>query len=506
MSDRNDSFILEMRGISKSFPGVRALDRVSFDLRVGEIHALVGENGAGKTTLMKILGGVYPQYEGEIYLDGQIERFKNVRDSARSGIAIIYQELSLVLDMSVAENIFLGRLPHRSGFVRWNKLYRDTDELLARLNLSLDPRTVARNLGIGQQQMIEIAKALSQRSGILVLDEPTAALTDSETETLFAILNKLRDEGVAMIYISHKLKEVFRISDRITTLRDGRVVAACDTTDTSESRVIAAMVGREVSQIFPDRASTPGEVIFEARDMTVRDRVLSGKVLVERVSLSVRRGEVLGIAGLMGAGRSDLLMALFGAHAGRVTGEIFIEGRRARIASPADAIRHGIGFVTEDRKRYGLVMDQTILKNMTLAALRRLSGRFITRREREAAAGNQVISDLRIKTPSLQSIAGSLSGGNQQKTVLAKWLLTAPRVLLLDEPTRGIDVGAKQEIYALINRLAAEGLAIILVSSELPEVLGLCDRVIVLREGRVTGEFARREATPEKVIECAMSG
>ncbi len=505
MSDKNDSFILEMRGISKNFPGVRALDRVSFDLRKGEIHALVGENGAGKSTLMKILGGVYPRYEGEIYLDSRIERFKNVRDSARSGIAVIYQELSLVSEMSVAENIFLGRLPRRRGFVRWNKLYKDAGELLARLNLRLDPRTTARKLGIGQQQMIEIAKALSQRARILILDEPTAALTDSETETLFAILNKLRDEGVALIYISHKLKEVFRLSDRITILRDGRVVAACDTTDTDESRVITAMVGREVSQIFPRRASEPGEMIFEARDITVRDPI-SDKLLVERVSLSVRRGEVLGIAGLMGAGRSDLLMALFGAQTGRVTGEIFIEGRRALIASPADAISHRIGFVTEDRKRFGLVTDQSILKNMTLAALDQISGRFITHRERETAAGSRAVSDLRIKAHSLRSIAGSLSGGNQQKTVLAKWLLVEPRVLLLDEPTRGIDIGAKQEIYSLINRLADEGLAIILVSSELPEVLGLSDRVMVLREGRVAGEFARSEATPEKVMGCAMGG
>ncbi|MEW6209258.1 MAG: sugar ABC transporter ATP-binding protein [Acidobacteriota bacterium] len=505
MSVRNDPFILEMRGISKSFPGVLALDRVSFDLRAGEIHALVGENGAGKTTLMKILGGVYPQYEGEIRLDGRIQRFKTVRDSARSGIAVIYQELSLAGEMSVAENIFLSRLPQRLGFVRWNKLYADASHLLARLHLQVDPRTPARELGIGQQQMIEIAKALSQHARILVLDEPTAALTDSEAETLFAILDKLRDEGVAMIYISHKLKEVLHLSDRITVLRDGRVVDTREAKDANESLVITAMVGREVNQIFPRRERATGGVIFEARDLTVRDRAFD-KTIVERVSLTVRRGEVLGIAGLMGAGRTDLLMALFGAHAGQVTGEIFINNRRVRLSSPADAICHGLGFVTEDRKRFGLVMDQTILKNITLAALGRLSGRLLTHPERESAACNRAMGDLRIKAASLQSVAGTLSGGNQQKTVLAKWLMTAPRVLLLDEPTRGIDVGAKQEIYALINRLAAEGMAIIMVSSELPEVLGLSDRVMVLREGRAVGEFAREEATPEKVIQCAMGG
>jgi D-xylose transport system ATP-binding protein len=382
-------------------------------------------------------------------------------------------------------------------------MYADASRLLARLHLQIDPRRAARELGIGQQQMIEIAKALSQRARILVLDEPTAALTDSETETLFAILDKLRDEGVAMIYISHKLKEVLRLSDRITVIRDGRVVDARDAKDASEQQLITAMVGREVNQIFPRRENTVGEVIFEARDITVRDRV-SDKTIVNRVSLAVRRGEVLGIAGLMGAGRTDLLMALFGAHAGRVTGEIFIHRRRVRISSPADAIGHGLGLVTEDRKRFGLVSDQSILKNMTLAALRRFSGRLLAHPAREMAAGHKAASDLGIKAASLQSVVGTLSGGNQQKTVLARWLMTAPRVLLLDEPTRGIDVGAKQEIYALINRLAAEGMAIIVVSSELPEVLGLSDRVMVLREGCVAGEFARSEATPEKVIECAM--
>ncbi len=494
-----------MRAIAKSFPGVRALDGVSFDLRAGEIHALVGENGAGKSTLMKILGGVYPhpQYEGEIHLDGQRRRFTGVRDSEESGIAIIYQELSLVPEMSVAENIFLGREPRRMGFIGWNKLFSDAGDLLDRLHLKIDPQTPARQLGIGQQQMVEIAKALSQRARILVLDEPTAALTDSEVETLVAILNRLRDEGVGMIYISHKLGEVFRLSDRITVLRDGRAVGTNATADLDESRVIAMMVGREVNQIFPERRHTPGDVVFEARDITVYDPVLTDRKLVDRVSFSVRRGEVVGIAGLMGAGRSDLLMALFGAHAGRVTGKTLMEGKPARVTSPLEAIGLGIGFVTEDRKRFGLVLDQTIVNNMTLAGLKQLSGRFFTRPEREASSGRRAMSDLRIKAPSLQSIAGSLSGGNQQKVVLAKWLLNDPRVLMLDEPTRGIDVGAKQEIYALINRLAAEGLAIILVSSELPEVLGLADRVLVLHEGRLTGEFAREEATPEKVMECA---
>src|SRR5205809_505401 len=436
--------LLEMREITKSFPGVRALDGVSFDLNEGEIHALVGENGAGKSTLIKILAGVYPHPE-----------------------------------------------------------YGGAQKLLDDLHLSIDPLTPVRNLGIGQQQLVEIAKALSQDARIVVLDEPTAALTDAEVETLFGILDKLRARGVAMIYISHKLDEVFLISDRISVLRDGRTVGTNAARELDEGRVIAMMVGREVDQIFPKATHDRGAVVFEAREITVEDPAVPGKVLVDNVGFTARKGEVLGIAGLMGSGRSELLMAIFGAHAGRKSAEIFIDGNRVQINNPCDAINRRIGFVTEDRKRYGLILDQTILRNMTLAGLPKLSGRFITNEDAEAAAGERAASDLRIKATSVFTIAGTLSGGNQQKVVLAKWLLTNPRVLFLDEPTRGIDVGAKQEIYAQINQLAEKGLAIILVSSELPEVLGLADRVIVLHEGRVTGEFTRNEATPEAVMACA---
>src|SRR5713226_9522771 len=499
------SRLLEMKSITKSFPGVKALDGVSFDLKAGEIHALVGENGAGKSTLIKILAGVYPHPEcgGEITLDGSARPFANVRDAANAGIAVIYQELSLVKDLSVAENIFLGREPRRFGIINWEKLYSRAQKLLNDLHLAIDPLTPVRNLGIGQQQLVEIAKALSQDARIVVLDEPTAALTDSEVETLFGILNSLRARGVAMIYISHKLDEVFRIGDRITVLRDGRTVGTDTARDLDEPRVITRMVGRAVDQIFPEAKHDRGDVVFEARNITVEDPAVPGKLLVDRIGFTARRGEVLGIAGLMGSGRSELLMAIFGAHAGRKSAEIFVGGVPAQINQPADAIKHGIGFVTEDRKRFGLILDQTILRNMTLAALRRLSGRFITDEDAEAAAGERAARELRIKATSVFTVAGTLSGGNQQKVVLAKWLLTNPRVLFLDEPTRGIDVGAKQEIYLQINRLAESGLAIILVSSELPEVLGLSDRVIVLHEGRFTGEFKREEATPEAVMSCA---
>lgn len=496
---------LEMREITKTFPGVRALDGVSFDLNRNELHALVGENGAGKSTLMKILGGVYahPQYGGEILIDGQVQRFNGVRDAEHAGIAVIFQELSLVKEMSVGENIFLGREPRRFGVVRWEELFRRARKLLDDVHLAIEPHTAIRNLGIGQQQLVEIAKALSHEARILVLDEPTAALTDAEVETLFGILRKLRERGVGMIYISHKLDEVLRISDRVTVLRDGRTVGTNVTTELDEAHLIARMVGREVGDIFPTVDHEHGDVVFEVRDMSVWDPSVTSKKLVDGVSFSLRRGEVLGIAGLMGAGRSDLLMGIFGAHAGRASGDVLVDGRKVKIANPADAIRHGLGFVTEDRKRFGLVLDQTILNNMTLAGLKRISGRFVTNVDAESAAGERAMKDLRVKANSVFTVANTLSGGNQQKVVLAKWLLTNPRVLFLDEPTRGIDVGAKQEIYAQINKLAKSGLAIVLVSSELPEVLGLADRMLVLHEGRLTGEFMKANATPEKVMACA---
>lgn len=497
--------LLEMREISKTFPGVRALDGVTFDLDAGEIHALVGENGAGKSTLMKVLGGVYPfpEYGGEIRIHGETQRFTGIRQAEAAGIAIVYQELSLVQDLTVGENIFLGREPQRFGIIRWGELYRRAHQLLEDLHLAIEPRTPVRQLGIAQQQLVEIAKALSQKARILVLDEPTAALTEAEVETLCAILQNLRARGVGMIYISHKLEEVFRLSQRITVLRDGRTIETRSTAELDQARVIVQMVGREVGEIFPQTTHAPGEVVFEARNMKVEDANVAGKLLVDGVSFAVRKGEVLGIAGLMGAGRSDLLTAIFGAHAGRVSGDIFVEGRVVRISGPADAIKCGIGYVTEDRKRFGLVLEQTILHNMTLAALRQVSGRFVTDVDAEAAAGEKSSRELRIKARNVFTIAGTLSGGNQQKVVLAKWLLTAPRVLFLDEPTRGIDIGAKQEIYAQITKLAQTGLAIVLVSSEMPEVLGLSDRVIVLHEGRVTGEFTRAQATPEAVMSCA---
>jgi D-xylose transport system ATP-binding protein len=497
--------ILEMRSITKEFPGVKALDGVTFDLFAGEFHSLVGENGAGKSTLMKVLSGVYPigTYGGDIVIDSQIRQFKTIRDSEHAGVAIIFQELSLVKELTVGENIFLGREPSKFGVINWSELYQKAAKLLQDLHLPIDPRTPVGNLGIGQQQLVEIAKALSQSAKILVLDEPTAALTESEVKTLFTILRNLKARGVGMIYISHKLDEVFEMSDRITVLRDGKTIGTHHAADLTKDKVIALMVGREVGDIFPKTAHEFGETALEVRNLTAFDPDNPNKKLVDNISFSVRKGEVLGISGLMGAGRSELLMSIFGAWQGKSAGEILVEGRRISVNSPSDAIKNGIGFVTEDRKRFGLLLEQTILDNMTLAGLKKISGAFLTHRSRETVAAKQSMQSLKVKANSPVTIAGTLSGGNQQKVVLGKWLLTNPKVLFLDEPTRGIDVGAKQEIYSEINKLAKEGLAIVMVSSELPEVLGLSDRVLVLHEGKLTGEFTKSEATPEKVMAAA---
>ncbi len=494
-----------MKNIVKEFPGVRALDCVSFTLEAGEFHSLVGENGAGKSTLMKTLSGVYPfgTYEGDISIDNRVRQFRGIRDSEDAGVAIIFQELSLVKELTVGENIFLGKEPSKLGVINWSELYHRTAKLLRDLNLDIDPRIQVGNLGIGQQQLVEIAKALSKEAKILVLDEPTAALTESEVETLFSILRDLKARGVGMVYISHKLNEVFEMSDRITVLRDGKTIGTHNAGDLTKDKVIELMVGREVGNIFPECHHDFGETVLEVKNLTTYSIDAVNKRVVDDVSFHVRKGEVLGIAGLMGAGRTELLMSIFGAWPGKYSREVIVEGRSVNLDSPASAIREGIGFVTEDRKRFGLILEQTILDNMTLAGLKRISGVFLTNRTRETIAARGPMQSLRVKANSPLTVAGTLSGGNQQKVVLGKWLLTNPKVLFLDEPTRGIDVGAKQEIYAEINKLAEQGLAIVLVSSELPEVLGLSDRIMVLHEGHVTGEFVRSEATPERVMAAA---
>jgi D-xylose transport system ATP-binding protein len=499
--------LLELDSITKDFPGVRALDRVSLDLQKGEVHALVGENGAGKSTLIKILSGFYRygSYSGEIRLRDAPARFPNMRSAEREGIAVIAQELALVPEMTVAENLMLGREPTSRGLIRWDRLRSAAREALARVGSNLDCDAPVQTLGVGQQQIVEIAKALDKQSEILVLDEPTAALPEADALRLLDLVRDLRSSGVSSIYVSHRLEEVFAIADRITVLRDGRAVATAETGDWTPERVIAAMVGREL-EALSERASTlPGEVALSVEDWRVEDPINPGRLVLDGVSLTVRQGEVVGVAGLMGSGRTALVSSLFGLARGRVGGRLKIRGRAedAPFRHPAQAIRAGLALVSEDRKRSGLVPESSVLENMTLPTLDRFRrGGFLDDAARARSAREQ-IEALAIKTPSPAARVAQLSGGTQQKVVLGKWLLAKPRILLLDEPTRGIDVATKAEIHRFVERLASEGVAILLVSSDLPELLSLSHRVVVLFQGRPTASLSAIEATPEAVMAAA---
>ena len=521
----SDGPLLHMQAITKDFPGVRALDTVSFEVRRGEIHALCGENGAGKSTLIKILGGVYPSgtYDGQLHIDGIEQQFHTVRDAEDAGIAVIHQELALIPEMTVAENIYLGKEPQRFGVIDKQRLYHDAGQLLSQFGLTLPLDRRVYELGIGQQQLVEIAKALerslqvdiaaSNNSLLLVLDEPTAALTESEVEILRQILTQLREKGVACIYITHKLKEIFQIADRVTVLRDGKAVAtqSIESPECTEEALISQMVGRELTTLFPKR-----QVVSITEDVSNQEAVAlrienlstypSEPPRLEDVSFEVRHGEILGIAGLMGAGRTELISTIFGAYNGRWSGKVFIDGVPVQIHSPHQAIQHGLGLVSEDRKRYGLILDVDVVRNMTLASLGASSDIVsygVINDNAASQKSEQYVDSLQIKTTSLNVPVNHLSGGNQQKVVLGKWLMTHPRVLFLDEPTRGIDVGAKAEIHTLMAKLAEEGVAIVFVSSELPEILGMSDRVLVLHEGRITGEFSNANLTQEDILRCA---
>ncbi|GEA13965.1 xylose import ATP-binding protein XylG [Moorella sp. E308F] len=502
-----DHYILEMREITKQFPGVRALDKVDFKARKGEIHALCGENGAGKSTLMKVLSGVYPYgtYQGEILLNGQPQKFYTIKDSERAGIAIIYQELALVSELSVAENIFLGNEPVHHYLIDWDKMYMEAAKWLKEVGLEVSPGTKIKNLGVGQQQLVEIAKALVKNASILVLDEPTAALTDSEVEILMGILRQLKSKGVTCIYISHKLNEVFAIADNITVLRDGRTIGTVKKDETNQDKIISMMVGRELNSLFPSTKHSPGAITLEVRNFSVYSPDNPRKKIVKDVSFYVRRGEILGIAGLIGSGRTELVTSIYGGYPGKNEGEIWLDGKKVKIKNCEDALSNRIALVPEDRRRQGLVLDMDIRRNITLASLKR-SYNIMLNESAEIRDAEFYVDKLKIKTPSVEACVGNLSGGNQQKVVLAKAMMTKPRVLILDEPTRGIDVGAKYEIYNLINSLVSQGVAIVMVSSELPEILGMSDRILVLCEGRITGEFSREEATEEKIMACATGG
>ncbi|NLY91841.1 MAG: xylose ABC transporter ATP-binding protein [Firmicutes bacterium] len=501
-------YILEMRNITKEFPGVRALNNVNFKVRPGEIHALCGENGAGKSTLMKILSGVYPYgtYDGAIIINGEEQRFNNIASSEAAGIAIINQELTLVKQLTVGENIFLGNEPNKHGVINWHQLYYESKKWMAAVKLDINPQTKVANLGVGHQQMVEIAKALSKKAKILILDEPSAALTENEVDTLMDILRTLKNNGVTCIYISHKINEIFEIADTVTVLRDGETIATKPIDQTTENEVIAMMVGRELSNRFPRINHETGEVIFEVKNYNVFDPDNPQRKLVDNVSFSVRRGEILGIAGLMGAGRTELMSSIFGGFPGESYGEVYINGQKVEIKSPLDAINNGLAMVTEDRKRYGLVLIHDVKKNLTLANLKKYCKSGVINANEEIHDSEKIVNTLSIKTPSLETKVNNLSGGNQQKVVVGKWLLTQPLILIMDEPTRGIDVGAKYEIYSIMNELKKQGVAIIMISSELPEILGMSDRILVIHEGKINGEFKHDEASQEKIMLAATGG
>jgi D-xylose transport system ATP-binding protein len=499
--------LLELRKITKEFPGVRALDGVSFTLEKGEIHALCGENGAGKSTLIKTLCGIHPAgtYGGEILLDGAPVHFKSLRDAEHHGLALIAQELALVPELSVEENLALGREPVRAGLIRWDLVREEAKVALPLVGLDVDPGRAVKQLGIGQQQLVEIAKALAKKARILVLDEPTAALTEADAARLMRLLVGFRASGVSCIYISHRLEEVFQIADRITVLRDGRSVGGARREELTTDKVISMMVGRDVATLYPRPPHKPGVPLLKVEDWTVEDPLVPGRNVLRGVSFEVREREILGIGGLMGAGRTALVSSLFGAARSRVSGTLSLGGGPPRrpFRTPPEAIAAGLALVSEDRKRYGLVLDHSVSENLTLASLRRFArGPLVDDATREKQASEEATA-LQIRTPGLGAAVRQLSGGNQQKVVLGKWLLTRPRILFLDEPTRGVDVGAKAEIHRLIAELAAAGLGVVLVSSELPELLGMSHRVLVLSLGAATAELSAEEATPEAVMTAA---
>jgi putative multiple sugar transport system ATP-binding protein len=503
-------FILEMKGITKEFPGVKALDNVNFQVKQGEIHALVGENGAGKSTLMKVLSGVHPHgsYEGSIMFEDGECQFQDTNESEAKGIAIIHQELALIPELSVAENIFLGNERAENGVISWRKTATEAQDLMKQVGMKVSANDLISHIGVGQQQLVEIAKALSKEVKLLILDEPTAALNESESENLLELLKEFKEQGITSIIITHKLKEVLAVSDNVTVLRDGQTIKTLpNDNNLTEDRIIKGMVGRDLTNLFPKRKSTLGDVKLEVVNWTVRHPQLTEKKVIDQANIQVRSGEVVGIAGLMGAGRTEFMMSLFGRSYGTVeSGTLKINGKEVEIKDVPQAIEKGLAYVSEDRKEYGLVLEDTIKRNISMANLMKLKQKITINEYEEVKIANEFKKKLNIKAPSIEQKVVNLSGGNQQKVVLGKWIYTDPEVLILDEPTRGIDVGAKNEIYKIMNELAEEGKSIIVVSSELPELLGLCDRIYTLSEGKITGEFPIEEAEQEKLMTYMTSG
>ncbi|MEU2419479.1 multiple monosaccharide ABC transporter ATP-binding protein [Streptomyces sp. NPDC007851] len=501
--------VLEMRSIVKTFPGVKALSDVTLTVRQGEVHAICGENGAGKSTLMKVLSGVHPHgsYEGEILFEGEPCEFGDIRASEQRGIVIIHQELALSPYLSLAENIFLGNEHAKGGFIDWRETLRHATELLRRVGLDDHPETRVADIGVGKQQLVEIAKALSKKVKLLILDEPTAALNDEDSGKLLDLILELKNQGITSIIISHKLNEIRRVADSVTIIRDGHSIETLDvkSEETTEERIISGMVGRDLDHRFPERTPYEGEKdaapALEIRDWTVRHPIDQERKVVDDVSIHVRRGEIVGIAGLMGAGRTELAMNVFGRTYGRYDGgTVLKDGTEIRTKSVAEAVGHGIAYVTEDRKHYGLNLIDTINRNISLTALKKVARRGIVDEHEERQVSEGYRTSMNIKAPTVFEPVGKLSGGNQQKVVLSKWIFAGPEVLILDEPTRGIDVGAKYEIYTVIDQLAAQGKAVVFISSELPELLGMCDRIYTMAAGRLTGEVPRSEATQEVLM------
>jgi D-xylose transport system ATP-binding protein len=503
----NHDVIFDFQNVTKRFPGVVALKDVSLKVYRGEILGICGENGAGKSTLMKILSGVYPKnsYEGKIIFDGKELELgsSSIRQARDEGIAIVYQELTLVPRMTVGENVFLGKEPRENGVINWNKLYSDTSNILKTYKLDVEPQAIVKNLGVGKMQMVEIAKALSENAKVLILDEPTSALTEAEVDKLMEILRTLKEHGVTCIYITHKLEEFFQVTDRVTVLRDGEVVTTQSTQELSMEALVKFMVGREMKERFPKGKRKPGEVVFEVKNLEAEDPGRAGRKILKGVSFDLRRGEILGIAGLMGSGRTELVTTIFGEMGKITSGTIQIEGKEIEINNATDAIKLGLSLVPEDRKGQGLVLGQSVLKNMSLPNLNQFASFFRIDKNAELRAGMAQAKNLAVKAPNLHVICNSLSGGNQQKVVIAKWLMSNPSILIMDDPTRGVDVGAKYEIYKLMNDLAEQGVSIIMTSSELEEVLGMSDRVVVMHQGCSRGVLDIAEATQEKVMALA---
>lgn len=499
--------ILDIQNVTKQFPGVLALSDVSIKIRRGEIHGLCGENGAGKSTLMKILSGVYPygSYDGNILYEGQELKLENraIRQATEEGIAIVYQELTLVPSMTVGENIFLGKEPLENGVINWDKLYADTSAILKKYQLDVSPHAVVKSLGVGKMQMVEIAKALSENAKILILDEPTSALSEAEIDKLMEILVTLKSHGVTCIYITHKLEEFFRITDTVTVLRDGKAIITKPTSELNQEQLVKYMVGREMKERFPQGKRKPGEVILEIENLCATDPNEPSRKVLNGVSFDLHKGEILGIAGLMGSGRTELVTTIFGEYGNVVDGTVALDGKTLTVHSAREAMNAGISLVPEDRKGQGLVLIQSILKNISLANLDQFSAFFRIDQDAEMAAATQQGKNLAIKTSSLQAQVDSLSGGNQQKVVIAKWLLSNPKILIMDDPTRGIDVGAKFEIYKLMNELAEQGVSIIMISSDLQEVLGMSDRILVMHQGRSNGILQTNQATQETIMALA---